>query len=329
VRFPGHAEYDETDHARLIARAFGTTHTELEADQASPELLPVLARQFDEPIADSSMLPTYLVSRLVRNHCTVALGGDGGDELFGGYPQYRRLLWLYGRTKRIPRALREFVGEVGVRLTSERLRGRNWLAALGTDFDCEVPPVDALFDPVWRNRLLPGRSDWRQTDRARRERVPISPDLLDRMTRMDFQNFLAEDILVKVDRASMLASLEVRAPFLDHRIIEFAFAEIPSSLKATSGALKVLLKALSRRVLPPEFDYTRKQGFSIPLDKWLRGGEWADSFRAVLDCEDGWFSRPAVRRLLDEQERGVRHGEQLYALLMVELWRRQYGIDLG
>ena len=158
-------------------------------------------------------------------------------------------------------------------------------------------------------------------------RMPHSVDLLQRATRMDFENYLAEDILVKVDRASMLNSLEVRAPWLDYRLIEFAFAKIPSCLKATPDSRKILPKLLAKRLLPAEFDLQRKQGFSIPLAAWLRGKQWGGYFRDVLlGSNDGLFNEKFVKRLLDGQERGRANSERLFALVLFELWRKEYQI---
>lgn len=326
VRFPGFGPYDETVHARLVARHFGTEHVELEATEASPELLALLARQFDEPMADSSMIPTYLVSQLIRSHCTVALGGDGGDELFGGYEHYRRLLWLEAYVGWVPLGVRRIFGASGNAMPIG-LRGRNWLQAVGTDFTREVPPVEGVFDPAGRRALM-GR-DWPTVAEAIRiTRTPNECDLLQRATRMDFANYLAEDILVKVDRASMLASLEVRAPFLDHRIIEFAFGRVPSNLKATPDSLKILLKKLCQRILPPAFDQHRKQGFSIPLASWLEAGPWAEKFREVLLDTGAMFDRSTIDALLQGQLNGRHNSERLFTLALAELWRREYSVAI-
>jgi asparagine synthase (glutamine-hydrolysing) len=146
---------------------------------------------------------------------------------------------------------------------------------------------------------------------------------------MDFGNYLAEDILVKIDRTSMLSSLEVRAPLLDYRLIEFAFGKVPSRLKATASGRKVLLKKLTRRLLPPEFDRHRKQGFSIPLGSWLQSGPWQSFFREVLMGSDNSpFDHKAVGKLVQGQARGWANSERLFALVMLELWRREYRVNL-
>jgi len=330
IRFPGFGPLDETAHARLIARHFGSEHVELVAAESTVDLLPLLARQFDEPMVDSSMIPTYLVSRLVREHCTVALGGDGGDELFGGYPQYDRLLWLQRNLGGIPRGLRLGLATAAAAALPVGFKGRNWLQALGADLETGLPLILSLFDGGTRKRLMAQHGTWKLVaERVREERIPKSADLLQRATRMDFDNYLAEDILVKVDRASMLNSLEVRAPLLDYRLIEFAFGEVPSQLKATASGRKILLKKLTQRILPPEFDRQRKQGFSIPLASWLQSGPWRAYFReTLLGSDNTLFDRLEVSKLLAGQAQGRLNSERLFALVLFELWRRQYQVSM-
>ena len=190
VRFPGFEGYDETEHARLIARHFGTDHVEVDAESISPTLLPLLARQFDEPMTDSSMLPTYLLSKVVRRHCTVALGGDGGDELFGGYPHYDRMAWLARRAAPVPSVLRRLVSGAAGALPVG-LKGRNWLMAAGSDFETGVPAIAQMFDAPARRRLR-GAGGWRAgfAERDRATRIPAAAHLLQRATRLDFATYL-------------------------------------------------------------------------------------------------------------------------------------------
>ena len=161
-----------------------------------------------------------------------------------------------------------------------------------------------------------------------RDRVPRQANLLQRVTRKDFIDYLAEDILVKVDRASMFNSLEVRAPLLDYRVVEFAFGKVPSHLKATPHGRKILLKRLAARILPPEFDRQRKQGFSIPLSHWLKGGPFRDLFWDVLSDARCMFDQDTVKGLLRGQDRGRNNGERLFALVQFELWRREYRVSV-
>ncbi len=332
VSFSDFPNYDESNHALLISRYFGTEHLELVANSVDPDILAVLARQYDEPIIDSSIIPTYLVSNLVRQHCTVALGGDGGDELFGGYAHYNRLMWTRQAIGWVPQPLRNALARgLGGNLPIG-FKGRNWLQAMGTDLDHELPLIASYFDVEGRRGLLDGLSTDHSlslvAEKIFSARFPHNVDLLQRITRMDFENYMPEDILVKIDRASMINSLELRAPLLDYRIIEFAFGRVPTKLKATSHQRKILLKKLAVRLLPPEFDRRRKQGFSIPLAEWLKGGRWRDFFHDVLLDGACIFDRAMVKRLLHGQDVGRSNGERLFGLVMFELWRREYQVSL-
>jgi asparagine synthase (glutamine-hydrolysing) len=329
IGFPGHGKLDETPHARLIANHFGTKHTELIAEPTSAELMPTLARQFDEPMVDSSMFPTWLVSHLVRQHCTVALGGDGGDELFAGYGSYSNLLRIQAKTKHLPTWFRRAIAQLAEHHLPAGLKGRNYLQGLDVDLGIGLPLLSSFFDPTQRRRLLRGHNKHPiVAELIRASRIPQQHDLLQRATRMDFENYLAEDILVKVDRASMLNSLEVRSAFLDHRLIEFAFGKVPGHLKATKIEKKILLKRLAARLLPPEFDKHRKQGFSIPLSEWLKSGPFRDLFWDTLSCSDCIFDAKTVRSLLSGQDAGFSNSERLFALVQFELWRKTYHVSL-
>lgn len=328
IGFPGTSTFDETPHARLVARHFGTEHTELIAEPSAGDLLPRLAKQFDEPLVDSSMIPTWLVSHLVRQHCTVALGGDGGDELFGGYGHYDRLLGLEAGSRHFPIPIRRLLSKTADFLPVG-FKGRNWLQALGTDWSGGLPMVANYFDPATRRHLLGNHAMAAPAaERIFAERTPRAADLLQRATRMDFSNYMAEDILVKVDRASMMNSLEIRAPFLDYKLVEFAFGRVPTSLKTSSFERKILLKRLCQRILPPEFDRQRKQGFGIPMNDWLKAGPLRELYWSVLLDPQCGFDRTTVTDLLKGQDAGRGNGERLFALVVFELWRREYSVEM-
>lgn len=329
IGFTGHGELDETPHARLIAGHFGTAHTELVAEPATPELIQALARQFDEPVADSSMLPTWLVSHLVRQHCTVALGGDGGDELFAGYAHYSQMLRRRTMFSTVPGWIRHRVAQGAETFLPVGIKGRSFIQDLDVDLQKSLPLNSRLFDRTTRRKLMRGYDSYNLVgESVKNGLIPLQSDLLQRATRFDFQNFLAEDILVKVDRASMLNSLEVRAPLLDYRLIEFAFGKVPSHLKATADDKKILLKRLSARLLPPEFDRRRKQGFSVPMASWLKAGPFRALFWDTLLSPDCMFDSETVKALLEGQDRGRSNGERLFALVQFELWRRHYNATL-
>lgn len=327
VGFPGYGNLDETEHARLIAKHFGTEHLELVVESTTADLIPQLVQQFDEPIIDSSMIPTWLVSQLVCQHCTVVLGGDGGDELFGGYGHYNRLLKLKSWFGWSPLLVRRFLSMRAMSCLPVGFRGRNWARALDSDLSYDLPLLAIYFDKATREKLANITPDSvGVAERIFSERVPEISDLIQRATRTDFRNYMSEDILVKVDRASMMNSLEVRAPFLDYRIIEFAFERVPSSLKVCGNARKIILKSMCEKLLPSEFDLQRKQGFSIPLNEWLKEGPFREMFWSVLLDDHAFFDRAIVTDLLDKQDNGYRNGERLFGLVQFDLWRREYNV---
>lgn len=330
ISFPGHGSFDEAPFARTVAEHFATDHQVLAAEPVTLDLLPELARQFDEPLADSSMVPTALVSRLIRREATVALGGDGGDELFGGYPHHS---WVQSQAR-----LRRFVPpgtapwlRAGMAATLPiGLRGRNYLLGLTGDQRFALGQFNQLFDFTTRRRLLgePAPADSPPPEWFKASFGPALGTPLQQATVIDYRTYLPDDILTKVDRASMLHSLEVRAPWLDHRLVEFAFG-LPDRLRATARERKVLPRRLAERLLPPSMDLTRKQGFSLPLDAWF-SGEWGDFTRQVLtDPGQSTFNRDVIESLLEGQARGRINVHRLFALTMFELWRREYGVTVS
>ena len=326
ITFPGHGSYDEGPYARLVAQHFGTDHTELEAESASVNLLPVLAAQFDEPIADSSMVPTYLVSQLVRQHAIVALNGDGGDELFGGYTHYSWLLAANRCSNFIPPILSRLVGKGAARFLPTGFKGRNYLIGFHSGL---IAFVDMFFDAYSRNCLLTRDMNEQcgntmAPESYKQQLCSNRSSRLQQAMATDFMTYLVDDNLTKVDRASMLNSLEMRAPWLDHRIIEFAFSKVPDTLKATQRERKILPRLLAQRILPKELDMKRKQGFSIPLATWFKG-DWGEYIISVVSEADPYlFNRRYIDKLISEQLSGYDNTKRLFALTMFELWRREY-----
>lgn len=331
VTFPENSKFNEAHHAKLIAESFNTDHLEIAIQSnISTDLLKNLAAQYDEPIADSSMIPTYLVCKEVQKHCKVVLGGDGGDELFGGYSHYSRLLNLYSYLKFIPHPFLVLMSLVAARILPVGFRGRERLISLRNGLESGLPGVATMFNSDARVRLMGDVRDWRPSaDEIIKKLSPNVKDPIQAFTRYDFKNYLTEDILVKVDRASMLNSLEVRSPLLDKNILDFSFGKVPSSLKASSKERKILLKRLCSRLLPRGFDLKRKQGFSIPLAEWLRAGQFRNFFNEILLDNSCSFNRKAVQALFEEQDRRGVNSEKLFALMMFELWRRHYDVSIG
>jgi len=332
VSFPGHGHYDEAPYARQIASHFGTEHIELAGQMQSIDLLPLLAQQFDEPLADDSIVPTYLVSKLIREHATVALGGDGGDELFGGYYQHSWIQQLEQRRRYFPQFLAGLLRGPATHLIPTGMRGRNYLLALLQDVPGGIAQFNLYFDAAERRDLLTtsnaqsGRGSTPEQFKA--ELATRFDSTLLKSTGVDFMTYLVDDILVKVDRSSMLASLEVRAPFLDYRLIEFAFGRVPDRLKATAHERKILPRKLGQRLLPSTMDLRRKQGFSLPLDSWFQNG-WGTFVGDILrDADSRLFSQKFIQGLIEGQRKGRNNTRRLFSLTMFELWRRHYKIEL-
>jgi asparagine synthase (glutamine-hydrolysing) len=322
VALPG-SPLDEARHAEIVARHFGTRHHVLPMAEAGLALLDGLAPLIDEPIADSSILPAWMVFGLARQRVKVALGGDGGDELFGGYGDYtsslrdwRRLGWVP------PLALRATAAAAS--LLPAGVRGRNRLASLRGGPLQQMIWGRPYFDLRLRQRLLSGDTldslggNLDAPERFLLQLFGQGKDPVDRMTRTHFGSILPDDFLVKVDRASMAHSLELRAPFLDHRLIEFAFGRVPSQWKVKDGESRRLQRILARRWLPRELDIDRKQGFSIPMDEWLRS-EGEDGLRQRLHHLPDCIEKAEVERLIIGHLRGRANGARLFSLIMLAI----------
>ncbi len=324
-------EFDELEHARTVARHFGTDHHEFVVKPDGLSILGDLIAHFDEPFADSSAIPTWYVSEIARKHVTVVLSGDGGDELFGGYDRY------------IPHPrVRKFdaVGVPGLRaaaaltwpLLPHGTRGKNFLRHVAKDSAGRYLDSMTLFPADERAALYSDgamASIGSATERrlaAHFERFHGLPHD-SRMMRFDFETYLPEDVLVKVDRMSMAHSIESRVPLLDNEVIDFA-AALPARFKIHNGRRKHVLKRALEPLLPAGILNRRKQGFGIPLGNWFRGGLTA-LFSDVLDAprtrQRGYFDPAFVSRLLREHLSGQRdHTSRLWQLLVFELWHRQY-----
>jgi asparagine synthase (glutamine-hydrolysing) len=333
------ASFDESVYARAVAKFLGTDHHEerLSANLAA-NLVSEIGAWMDEPFSDPSLVPTYLLSRFTRKHVTVALGGDGGDELFAGYPMYAGLRWaeIY---KRVPRLLQTGIIERFVRLLPVKTKN------LSFDYKALRFVTGARYDPVARHHVWFGSfTPEEQMQLLTRETLAAtdgeiyaqarqiaeecdSADLVTRMQSVDTRLYLAEDILTKVDRASMAVSLEVRAPFLDPRVAEFA-ASLPCHYKLRGHKTKYILKKAVHEMLPPFVTRRGKKGFGVPVAEWLKV-KLRPLARDLLSPERvrraGVFNADYIARLQDEHERGVaNHRKLLWTLLMFELWHESF-----
>lgn len=330
VSFPGHSSYDESKYAKQIANYFGTDHHELTAESMSFELLPEMVRQFDEPFADHALMPTYLVTKLIRENATVAISGDGGDELFGGYPHY---IWAkkQSRYRRIvPSFARSAISLFASSIIPPGARGRNHLIGLSGDEANSIAHINMYFDRNQRRHLLPksrqlkGVGAFAESYRSSLCNKNSTP--LMKCLEADFYSTLADGYLVKVDRASMLNSLEVRAPLLDYRIIEFAFRNVPEEMKIKGDARKIALCEIAKKKLPSNFDYNRKQGFTMPLHEWFKG-EWGKYMESVLlGSNEPCFSKKKISEMINLQKKGYANINRLFALTVFQLWKDEYQV---
>ena len=333
------ASYDERRFARLVAERYGTHHREYTLDAPDDGLVRRVCASFDEPFADASAIPTFVLAAHARRHVTVALGGDGGDELLGGYDWYRaeRVARYY---QALPAAWqRHLTGPLLTRIpASTRKKGLGErLRRFGAGFEHPT----ALGHARWRAFLTPAEKAELYAPDLRHALAGTSgyePELevaarfssLDPIRRAlgrDMMTYLPDDILTKVDRASMASSLEVRSPFLDGEVVELACL-MPPELKIRGGRTKILLREILRDRVPPPILRREKQGFSPPMRSWLRK-ELRDLARDCLDPERirrrGWFDPTVVHGWLDSHLEGRRnYAHRLWPLIVFELWHQQY-----
>ncbi|GAB4486959.1 MAG: asparagine synthase (glutamine-hydrolyzing) [Thermodesulfovibrionales bacterium] len=333
------AAYNELRFARTIAERFGTDHTEFIVEPRAVDILEKIVWHYNEPFADSSAIPTYYVSKLAREHVTVILNGDGGDESFAGYGRYAALAFSQRLHRFLPssaaclllraimplphgkdptnivwrakRFLQEYV-------KPDETRNGHWLCHFSTDMKT------GLYAPAFAEQA--GRTDSFELLYERYREVEAS-DFLDKTLYADVMMYLPDDLLIKVDVASMAHSLEARSPFLDHEFMEFA-ARIPSGLKLKGTTTKYILKEALRGMLPDGILFREKMGFGVPLDHWFRGDLKQMAYDTLLSeraVARGYFRPERVRQILDEHATGAWNWHShIWNLLMLELWHRVF-----
>jgi asparagine synthase (glutamine-hydrolysing) len=335
--------YNEAHHAAAVARHLQTDHTELTVtSKEALDVIPRLADFYDEPFADSSQIPTYLVSAMTRKYVTVALSGDGGDELFAGYNRYQLTQRFWRSLSLMPRAVRK-----GAAAALTAVRPNRWtqlLSALPSRLRLpqagdKVHKAAAVLrldsaDAVYR-RLV---SHWEPSESMPQVAEPRGilddatvakdfPDLLERMQFLDLVTYLPDDILTKVDRASMAVALEARVPLIDHRVVEFAW-RLPENVKVRNGTSKWILRQVLYRHVPPELIERPKMGFGIPLGEWLRGPlrDWAETLLNEQRLRQaGLLDAAMVRRYWADHLDGRRNWQYLlWDVLMLEAWRERW-----
>ncbi len=333
IGFSGELSFDETAYARRVATLLDTEHHEFIVNPDAIDLLPRLVWHHDQPFADSSAIPTFLVSKHTRDHVTVALTGDGGDELFAGYERFHAAN-LAARYRRLPGTV-----QAGLRYAVRKLpettsyrgiarRARRFIEG------ASMLPTDAyfswvrLFDDAQIAALLDGIAPIAPTEHFASYFAANDPrDFTAQLLDVNIKTYLPDDLLIKTDRSSMAASLEARAPFLDHHLVEFA-ARIPSNFKLRGGTTKWLLKQVAADVLPPDIVHRKKHGFGVPVGRWFRENLRDYAREILLDpsaLARGYFHEQALAQLLDEHISGQRnHGQRIWTLLTFEWWHRLF-----
>ena len=340
--------FDESKYAREVAAHLGTEHYEDKLSvETAAELISGIGKWLDEPLSDASLLPTFLLSRFVRQHVTVALSGDGGDELFGGdggdeifagYPMYygHKVARMY---KQIPQFVRSGMIEpvvnslpVSTKNLSFDYKAKRFVAASKYDLVTRHHSWFGSFSIAEQNSLLSEdvlekTSDDIYTDAKRILKISDAREEIEQMQFLDINFYLAEDILTKVDRASMAVSLEVRAPFLDPRVAEFA-ASLPLDYKLNGNNGKYILKETVKNLLPKNVTKRAKKGFGIPIAEWLKG-KLNPLAHDLLNSErlrkQNLFNPDFVQKILNEHEKGIaNHHKQLWTLLVFQLWHDNF-----
>lgn len=338
------AAYDESAHAAAVARHLGTEHTGFVVTPAEAQaVIQKLPQIFDEPFADSSQIPTYLVSELTRRHVTVALSGDGGDELFGGYNRYGAGYQVTAALGHLPRSLRAGLGRLitaippaqwdrafalmprAVRPRQAGEKMHKFASVLPEDIDGYYERLVAPGEDAWR--MVRGGHEPKLGNPDARNRHALSDDR-DWMRFMDTATYLPDDILTKIDRASMAVALEARVPLLDHRLVEFSWC-LPRRFKWRSGQSKWLLRQVLHKYVPRALIERPKSGFAVPIGVWLRGPlrDWAEDLLNPRTLGDGLFDTENIREKWIAHQTGARNWQHvLWNVLMFEAWRREYAI---
>ncbi|MCP5143942.1 MAG: asparagine synthase (glutamine-hydrolyzing) [Gammaproteobacteria bacterium] len=340
------AGFDEAPYARDIARHLGTEHHELYVDTAhAQEIIPRLTEWYDEPFSDSSQIPTYLVSEMTRRHVTVVLSGDGGDELFTGYTRYVDGARLWRRATVLPAFARRGLSRALLATPEalwDRLFGlvpRKWRPSQA---GYKVHKVARSFDRSGPDDMyIQMLSHWQAPDAMvngghepkgvlwDRSLISRIPDFIDRMQYIDTVTYLPDDILTKVDRASMAVSLEARVPLLDHRVVEYAW-RLPQEIKLRNGRGKLALRQILAQYVPPPLTERPKMGFGVPIDIWLRNGlrDWAETLldRRHLQSQ-GLLDSAVVHQRWDAHQAGENWAYPLWNVLMLQDWLQRYPCD--
>jgi asparagine synthase (glutamine-hydrolysing) len=328
------AKYNELDYARQVSKLYKTNHHEMVLEPASVNIIDDLINMYDEPFADSSAIPTYFVSKFAREYVTVALSGDGGDELFAGYHHYAKAKQIADVQHLLPNIIRSVFG-IANQILPNHMYGKGLSyylsktpSLLGAYFNIfKDYEIQALFEKEFLEELKPYSSIDAQIKMLNSYNTK---DLVTRNELLDVNAYMVDDILTKVDRASMANSLEVRVPILDHEFVELAF-KIPSTMKLKNSEGKFIFKKALEPILPKDILYRKKQGFAVPLTKWFNTdlnsyvkNELLNNSGILFD----YFKPKSIAKIIEDHRLGRRDfSEQIWALLFFQLWYKKMGLS--
>ena len=322
VGFEGYGGADERHYARQVAQWFGTRHRELNVSGADPEVMSLLAAQCCEPSTDPAIIPGYLIYKAASEHCKVVMGGDGGDEIFGGYDRYETWKDLKEKYGNLPSKVRSLIANNAENMLPIGFKGRHYLMQMDTDFENSLPLKDNLFTEEERRNLLPNSWDISNTNNIKNGMVNTDISFLERAMRYDMKGFLPDNILTKVDRSSMLSSIEVRSPFLSKEILEFSLGEINIEMKRR----KKILRQLAKQKLPDFFNFQRKQGFVPPLEYWMKEKKWQEFINDNLFSSESIFNKKMLNNFMKGEGKRFFNKRRLFSLLMIQLWMQNNNI---
>lgn len=319
--------FNELDFARQVADKYNTNHHELIVEPESVELLPKLVGSFDEPFADSSAIPTYYVSKFAREHVTVALSGDGGDEIFAGYNSYPKISQLH-KLKLNTHFMNSIASGIDYFMPAH-MRGKNMIQYLSKNKKY-LGAYLCLWQARERHKLynedVLGKLGGYRAEKLKVDLLDqFEGDFITKVQQLDIQSYMVDDILTKVDRMSMLNSLEVRVPLLDHKFVELGF-KIPTSMKLRGKMKKFILKEAFKDKLPHEVISHKKQGFAVPLNSWFKGNLKEYVFDTLMDSRHlyDFLDKRSVRQVLHNSQKGSRDlSQKIWSLLFLNEWLTQ------
>jgi asparagine synthase (glutamine-hydrolysing) len=318
VSFSKDKKNDEIEYANQIAKYYNTSHNVLNVGEASLGSLIEICENIDEPFIDSSMIPTFFLAREVGKHTKVVLGGDGADELFGGYNHYKRLASLDKIHKnQLFRKTLNASSFVVNKFESDSNRFK-WLDIACQNLNCIVPKTAIYFrnpHKLLKSKIKISNKEIKHDDR-----------LLEASMEFDFNNYLPSDILVKVDRAMMSASVESRSPFLDKRVIEFAYSRTPLNKKINNNNGKIILQDIAKKLLPKDYEFGRKQGFNFNIGALMANKEIISYMKEELDVLS-LFENSLFENLVNKNKHNHNHGEKLYGLFVLAFWLKKNKVE--